>query len=139
ATLLPPAAGVDNRSFSITDQFHTTNDFYGGQVGFDFECRRGHWFLGWTTKVAIGGVHQAVDVNGTTSTSVFTGPNAGTFTSPGGLLAQPTNIGQIGRDRFAVVPEVGVKVGFQVTDHLRAYAGYNFLYMSSVVRPGDQI
>ena len=33
----------------------------------------------------------------------------------------------------------GLKLGIDVTDHLRIFAGYDFLYLSSVVRPGDQI
>jgi len=57
----------------------------------------------------------------------------------GGLLALPSNIGTQTRNRFAVIPELGVKVGYQLTDHIRVYAGYNFLYASSVVRPGNQI
>jgi hypothetical protein len=40
---------------------------------------------------------------------------------------------------LGVVPEVGVKVGYQVTPHLRAQVGYDFLYWSDVVRPGSQI
>ena len=40
---------------------------------------------------------------------------------------------------MVLVPEIGLKLGMQVTDHLRVYGGYNFLYMSSVTRPGDVI
>ena len=58
---------------------------------------------------------------------------------PVGFLASGSNSGDYTRNVFAVVPEVGVNVGYQVTDHLRAFAGYTFLYWSSVVRPGDQI
>jgi hypothetical protein len=60
-------------------------------------------------------------------------------TAVGGLLALPTNIGHFSRDRFSVVPEIGVNLGYQLTDHLRAYVGYNFLYWTNVVRPGAQI
>jgi hypothetical protein len=57
----------------------------------------------------------------------------------GGLLALATNIGRFTRDRFSAVPEVGVNVGYRITDHLRAFVGYNFLYWGNVVRPADQI
>src|SRR5262249_15009375 len=57
----------------------------------------------------------------------------------GGLLALSSNSGHFERNRFAVVPEAGITVGYQVTDHLKLFAGYNFLFMSNVVRPGDQI
>ena len=29
--------------------------------------------------------------------------------------------------------------GYLVTNHIRAYVGYNFLYWTNVIRPGDQI
>jgi len=32
-----------------------------------------------------------------------------------------------------------VKLGVQLTDHLRIFGGYNFLYLSNVTRPGDII
>ena len=38
-----------------------------------------------------------------------------------------------------MVPECSLTFGVQVTQRLRIYAGYNFLYWSNVVRPGDQI
>jgi hypothetical protein len=57
----------------------------------------------------------------------------------GGLLAERSNIGSFHRDRFSVVPEVDLKVGYQLTDHVKVFAGYDFLYWSSVVRPGQQI
>src|SRR5262249_3301574 len=42
------------------------------------------------------------------------------------------------RDRFAVVPEVRVDVGVRLLDGLRAFVGYDFLYLSEAVRPGNQ-
>ena len=51
----------------------------------------------------------------------------------------PTNIGEFNRNVFSVVPEVGRNVGYQLTDHIRTFVGYNFLYWSNVIRPGDQI
>ena len=57
----------------------------------------------------------------------------------GGILALPTNSGHFTHDPFAVVPEVGLNVGYQVTNRLRLFMGYSFLYWSNVVRPGDVI
>ena len=56
-----------------------------------------------------------------------------------GLLAQPTNVGRTKHSSFAAVPEVGLKIGYQFTDHLRVTVGYDFLYWSRVARPGQQI
>ena len=66
-------------------------------------------------------------------------PAGASQTNVGGLLTQPSNIGHYELNKFAVVPEVGVRLGVQVTDHLRLYAGYNFTYWSNVVRPADVI
>ena len=38
-----------------------------------------------------------------------------------------------------VLPEVGLKLGYDLCPNLRIYAGYDFLFISSVVRPGNQI
>jgi hypothetical protein len=68
-------------------------------------------------------------------------PGMGTPTAfNGGLLTQAnTNIGHFARDRFSVLPEAGVNVGYQFTERLRGFVGYDFMYLSRVARPGDQI
>ena len=38
-----------------------------------------------------------------------------------------------------MVPETELNVGYQLTPHARAFVGYDLLYWSTVVRPGDQI
>ena len=50
-----------------------------------------------------------------------------------------SNIGIRSKDRFAVVPEVGINVGYDVTPRLRVFGGYSFLFWSNVARPGQQI
>ena len=96
----------------------------------------GRFSLGGFTKIALGNVHESVSITGNT---VFQPVGMMPFTQPGGLLAQGSNIGTFHQNRFAVVPEVGVKVGYRITDWCRAFVGYNFLYVSDVMRPGDQI
>lgn len=121
------------QSFLVRDSFATRNQFNGGQVGLDGECR--FWnrmFVGGTAKVAFGNVYQMVEIDGSTTFN-----NGKTY--PGGLLALPTNIGRYTQNRFAVLPEVGIKVGVDVTQNLRLFVGYDFIYLSSVVRPGEQI
>jgi hypothetical protein len=86
--------------------------------------------------VALGGVHQTANINGST---LFAVPGMPVSFQNGGLLALPTNSGRFSRDRFAVVPEVGVKVGYQLTAHVRCFVGYSFLYISDVARPGHQV
>ncbi|HET6572084.1 MAG TPA: BBP7 family outer membrane beta-barrel protein [Fimbriiglobus sp.] len=121
---------------SVTDRFRTENHFFGAQVGLAGEVRRGRWFTQGRASIAFGDVFQSVEVNGGQLLQLANGP--GSF--GGGLLALPgANIGRFTQERFAVVPEVGVNVGLHLTPHLRCAVGYNFLYLSSAVRPGDQI
>jgi hypothetical protein len=122
----------------LFDRFATSNDFYGGQIGTAMTYTRNRWSLDLRGTVALGSTRQRLTIEG----GQTRGPLAdgSTFTAVGGLLALPgANIGRFSRDLFSVVPEIGLNLGYQVTDHLRAFVGYNFLYWSNVIRPGDQI
>src|SRR5262249_10329720 len=77
-----------------------------------------------------------VDIRGD---QIVVPPGAGPAIFVGGLLATQTNIGRTSRDTFAVVPELNLNVGYQVPPHVRLFAGYESLYWSNVVRPGEQI
>ncbi len=132
-----PTAPVDpGQAFRIDDRFDTMNRFYGGQVGLAGELRRGRLSLGVRSTLALGWTRQVLNINGG---AVFVNPNGTVEREVGGLLALPSNIGRFSQDRFAVIPEVGLTVGYQLTDALRVTGGWNFLYWSSVLRPGDQI
>lgn len=125
---------------TFADQFNARNQFVGASTGIRAEADLGNWFVSATAKIALGNVHQHLDILG--GSSEANGAAAGFFTGnfPGhGIFAQPTNRGTFTRDRFAAVPEATVNVGYNVTDWARAFVGYNFLYISNVVRPGDQL
>jgi hypothetical protein len=124
-------------SFSEFESFRTRNLFNGGQIGLEGEHQIwNRWFCGWNAKLALGDMHQIIDIDGFTTRSLNGGPAQ---TMPGALLVSPTNRGHFTTDHFAAVPEIGFKLGFDITDHLRVFVGYDVLYLSSVVRPGDQI
>jgi hypothetical protein len=129
----PVAAG---QTTFLNDHFATRNQFFGPQVGVRGELDWRRWQLDVTAKVALGSTYERVNIDGATIITPLGGPSTAYL---GGLLAQPTNIGQFSRDRFAVVPEIGLNLGYKFTDHLRAFVGYDFLYWSSVARLGDQI
>jgi hypothetical protein len=120
----------------VVDEFNTRNQFYGGQVGFDIEWRKNRWVVDLRTKVALGDNHETIIIKGS---QLVTFANGTQQAFNGGLLALPSNIGHFERDRFSVIPEVGLNLGYQITDNLLVFVGYNFLYWSNVVRPGDQI
>lgn len=138
ATVLPAETFpfMPGNRIVVADQFSTRSNFYGGQIGADAEWRRGNFTLDVFGKVALGDTHNVVDINGLTR---ITTP-AGVVTNRlGGLLALSSNIGRHTQDKFSAVPEIGFNVGYNVTQRVRLFAGYEFLYWSDVVRPGDQI
>jgi hypothetical protein len=133
--------GTGNR-IQTNDDFKTSNNFYGGQVGARGEVRIWRFALGGYGKVALGSMQERVDITGNTSLTPagFGGATSQPVQSAvGGLLALHSNIGTYTQDKVVVVPEVGMTLGFQVCCWLRVTAGYSFLYASDVVRPGSAI
>lgn len=142
-----PLGGVVS---SLGDRFEVNNDFYGGQLGALIEWRRGRFSFQVNPKVALGSTHQELRISGAqtitapaTNDVVLPGgailPAGQTATLNGGFLARPSNIGTFERDKFAVVPEIGVNVGYQFTPNVQFFVGYTFLYWSNVLRAGDQV
>jgi hypothetical protein len=66
-------------------------------------------------------------------------PGGGAATSLGGLLAQGTNIGNFEEDTFSAMPELGLRVNYEISDRWRATVGYSLIYWSQVARAGEQI
>jgi hypothetical protein len=132
---LPP--GSQFLSATVIDQFKTENHFHGGQIGLTGELRRGRWSIDGRASIAFGNLNRVAEISGGQSVAFLNG-TVQNFS--GGLLAIPgANIGRFSDNVFAVVPEVGVNVGYQLTSHLRVFVGYNFLYLSNALRPGDVI
>ncbi len=133
--VIDPAA---NGIAVAVDGFGTRNQFYAGQIGARAELIQGRWTLDTSVKVAFGSMHQVSNIAGSTTVTngAFGNP---TGTTAGGLFAEPSNIGATSRNVFAVAPEVTFQVGYDLTPRLRSFAGYNFIYMSSVLRPGNQM
>ena len=124
-------------SFILADRFDSRNEFHGFELGLKGNLRRGPWVLQGRALMAVGDNREVVSVSGATTVTVPGVPPP--VTSLGGLLALPSNIGHFSRDRVEVIPEFGARVGYQVTHHLQAFAGYTFLYWSDVVRAGNQV
>ncbi len=131
---------------NTVDQFNMRNQFYGFQFGARGDYQIGRWTVWASASLALGDMSQTADYNGFANTNFFNGPTGGPFTGvptqnlPGsGTFVQPSNLGSANRDEIAIAPEISVKVSYQLTQHLRLFAGYDFLYLSNVIRPGEQI
>jgi hypothetical protein len=122
---------------TIFDSFATRNEFYGAQIGAKTTYDDGSLVVTGLVKVAIGGTHEITTIQGATVGTPANG--SGLIEVPGGLLALTTNSGKHSHDEFAVVPELGINAGYQISPLLRVWVGYSFLYWSDVARPGDQI
>jgi hypothetical protein len=123
-------------AFIVQDRFSTQNRFYGGQIGFDSEVRWRRWFVDTKVMFAMGSMHENANIGGNT---VNTAPGGAVSVFNGGLLALSSNSGSFSREMFVFAPELTVNLGYQFTDHIRGYVGYNALYLSNVVRPGTII
>jgi hypothetical protein len=142
--ILSPAPGGNvsglppDLSFAAVDSIRAHNDFYGGQIGLDLDMYLGRFMADISGKSALGVMHQTVNVFGA-SVSNGTGTMLDGVVVPGGLLSSAVDNGSHSRNRIAFVQEINVKLGYQILPSLRAYVGYDFLYLSSVVRPGNQV
>ena len=138
ATTVTPNGGtiVAGSQDIVRDRFATTNLFNGAQIGGVGEYRFGRWFVNLRSSIALGGTQQFVNISGSTTSLV---PGQIPSTLPGGLLTQSSNIGPHTRSMVSMVDEIGLNLGYQFTNHIRGFVGYNFLWWSSVVRPGEQI
>ena len=127
---------ISGTTKSLFDSFDTENQFHGAELGVAYQERVGRWSLDLQAKLGVGNTHSRVLIDGATETTV---PGGGSASFVGGLLAQETNIGRYVQNDFAVIPELGITLGYDLTPRLRATFGYDFLYWPQVARPGDQI
>ena len=127
---------VAGTAISLFDDFNTRNDFHGGQFGIASEWRRGRWTVDSNFKLALGNTHSRVGIQGGT---MLTRPGHTTRFFDSGVFTLPTNLGMHETNQFSVVPEIGLTLGYDVTQRLRATFGYTFIYWSNVLRPGDQV
>jgi hypothetical protein len=126
---------MPGQTLNIFDDFETRNNFYGGQVGANLSFHYNRLSINATGKVALGTIHQVVEISGNTSVNL----GGVTQSVPGGLLALPSNSGGFGHYVFAVAPEGSLTIGYQITENIHFNCGYTFMSINNVVRPGQQI
>ncbi len=138
-----PTFSGDN--ISSFDRFTTQNQFYGAQIGVATERNWGSWSLDGKFKLGLGDTHQQVNISGVQvvvdrATGASQASLGGLYTAPANAATgYPGNIGQFNRDRFSFVPELDLAIAYHLNPNWKVFVGYNFLYWSDVVRPGDQI
>lgn len=121
---------------SDLDTFRTTNSFYGGSLGGRVNWASGRWLINATGRVALGTVQERTVIQGSTTLTTESGAQS---VLPGGILATSANMGNYYRSPFAVAPEAYLNVGYQIRPWLTLRIGYSFIFLSNVLRPGNQV
>jgi hypothetical protein len=132
-TFLPFAGNT----LQVSDSFATHNHFYGGQLGIG-----GKWWplegacLDFGLKLALGATAEDLDIAGS---QLRTLANSAKITSPAGVLALPSNIGNHHINKLAQVPEADVKLSVPLMSCLTLSTGFSVLYWNRVLRPALQV
>ncbi len=135
STYTPTSGIIPLTNFSSQDVFSARNEFNGGEIGLKGQSYHGRFQLELMGKIALGNNSERVFINGSNSIN----STGFTTTNPGGLLAQPSNIGTYRRDVFTILPEANANLRYDITCNLRATFGYTFIYANRVQRSGDAI
>jgi hypothetical protein len=122
--------------FEFDDLFDVKNTFHGATVGLQGEYSYGSLRLSMLSKLGFGNLHREVRIDGR-SRVIDANNNVADFT--GGMLALPTNIDTYKDDVFSFVPEVEMKLMYEVSKGFEVAIGYSFLYWTEVALAGDQI
>jgi hypothetical protein len=135
ATTITPRTG-----FQAMDQFATSNDFQGGELGVSAKYLRRRWWAEGLLKVALGRTDEQIAINGYTQLVVPPGAEDGSATLlTGDLLALSTNIGEYSYKTTAWASELGLTMGYQLTPQLSVKLGYTLLFLSRAIRPDGAI
>jgi hypothetical protein len=130
ATFIPGTAIVTN------DNFHATNEFQGLDMGFRSQFVWDKFTFDLLTKLAVGRVTRANNINGDQTVTV---PGATPIVQNAGFLAGGTNSGLSGTGDWKVMPEMGVALSWQVRPNVTLRLGYSFILLNGVNRAADQI
>jgi hypothetical protein len=84
-----------------------------------------------SAKIAFGGTNTEVKSSG-----VFVGAEG---QNGSGRFRRLNALARDEWTEFAVMPALSVQVGRQITDHIRIFGGYSFLYLSRVGRLADAL
>ncbi len=131
------AGATAGTTFDLVDRFATENTFHGAEIGLVMK-RRANACWSWETvaKLAVGGSDHRADVSGRTT---ITDSLAETTVNPGGLLTQPTNIGDYRWDDVTTIWEFGLMLHRELRCGLAFHFGYSLVYWNDVARAGRQI
>jgi len=131
---------VPGTTIFLQDKFFTENEFHGGEIGVQGMMQRSCWWVDGLFKVAAGWHRRVVTIDGETTFDIPINGNGDVQTFGGGLLtSEATNIGRYANNTMAVIPELRVGVGSQLTCNISVRAGYGVIFWNAVARAGSQL
>jgi Putative beta barrel porin-7 (BBP7) len=116
---------------TTSDDFRADNKFNGAHLGVLSSVVRNRVNFSTLAKVSFGNMRSRIGVTG--SNTVDGTPGVG------GIFAQASNIGTTITDRFAFLPEMGLKMGYSIRPNIQLSVGYTLLVWSDVVLAGEQM
>jgi hypothetical protein len=119
----------------VNDFFSVQNRFYGGSGGLRLQWTPGRWEVQLDARLAVGAMQQNITIEGTTR---LENVGAGAIVRPGFYSASQTPV-KFTEYRFSLAPDVAARIGYRVTDRMMVTAGYQFVYITNVARPSDQL
>lgn len=136
--------GTTTFSGVIYDLIDVHSRFYGAQAGFDFDWRViGNVYLSGFTKIAVGDMRETYSLRGLTQQIFPPAPGGlapGIVTTAGGQFVNPQDNNTTRHyDRTCIVPQVNLNLGYELTDNIRVHVGYDYLYISALSRPIEQL
>jgi hypothetical protein len=134
-SLALPGTPLAGTRVALRDRFATENHIYGAEIGVRQRWHIVHLTVDLMGKLGVGINEQEADISGSTTVTA----NGVVTRTNGGFLAQPTNSGHFSASGLSAVPQFLLGASYEFTKHLKAIAGYNFIYASNVVRPGATI
>ncbi len=125
-------------AINVSDSVKASNYFNGAQIGARAQTGGAGITFSAYGKLALGVMDETVTRTGyTTALSPSLAPTFQTIS--GGFLVNRDNSGSQSHSFFAVIPEIGLNAGIEVTSWMSLGIGYSFFYVTNVARPGDQL
>lgn len=121
---------------TITDRFNSLNLFNGGILGVQWNKNCGVWTWQALGRVSLGNMHEALNINGSTT---VVAPTGGTNTTAGGLFTAGSNIGHHARDEFTAIWEMGLNLNYRFRPCTQLNIGYTAMYFNDVLLPANNI
>ena len=120
---------------AVSDYFSVVNRWVGGAGGLRVNWSSGRLLVSVSGRLGVGAIMTTLTADGETR---LTGTAADGSIRTGVLTAGRQTL-RISDVDLSFAPEVGLRLGYRLTDHITANVGYQYLYMSNVPRVEQQI